>query len=287
MAWIESHQSLLGHPKTLAAQRLLETDRFKLIGHLHALWWWALDIADEEGVLPINCNEAVIAASAGWPIEQCHEFVEALTNAGKPGFVERHRGRYVLHDWAEYGGKLQRERREARERMARIRSERSRTNTSERSRPGTSERSRTNPEGSGVDKRTRRTVQNTTQDQEQDKEDEDARAVLPLVRAFERCFGRLLSPMEIENIKALEDEHPRDRIDYALREAAELHKTVVRYVQRVCERVRDGGGEATGKPQRSSGNSRDAEGRELTAAERNELERSGALGREPTFVLDP
>lgn len=58
---------------------------------------------------------------------------------------------------------------------------------------------------------------------------------LPVIRAFEHCFGRPLSPMEIEGIKALDEEHPRDRIDYALREAADLNKRSVRYIQRVCE----------------------------------------------------
>lgn len=73
--------------------------------------------------------------------------------------------------------------------------------------------------------------------------------VLPVVRAFEQCFGRLLSPMEIENIKALEEEHPRDRIDYALRETAALGKRSVRYVQRVCEtQAQNGDQRDAGKP---------------------------------------
>ena len=59
--------------------------------------------------------------------------------------------------------------------------------------------------------------------------------VVPVVRAFERSFGRLLSPTEIESIRHLDGEHPRDRIDYALREAAELNKRSVRYVQSICE----------------------------------------------------
>ena len=45
----------------------------------------------------------------------------------------------------------------------------------------------------------------------------------------------MLSPNEIESMKALEEEHPRERIDYALREASDLGKRSVRYVQRVCE----------------------------------------------------
>lgn len=43
MAWIESHQTLSRHRKTLRAAALLHVDRHKMIGHLHELWWWALD----------------------------------------------------------------------------------------------------------------------------------------------------------------------------------------------------------------------------------------------------
>ena len=61
--------------------------------------------------------------------------------------------------------------------------------------------------------------------------------------AFEQGFGRLLSPTEFELIKALEEEHPPERIEYALREAAALNKRSVRYVQRTCERIANEGGE--------------------------------------------
>jgi DNA replication protein DnaD len=59
--------------------------------------------------------------------------------------------------------------------------------------------------------------------------------VVPVVRAFERCFGRMLGPMEVELIHALDEEHPRERIDYALRESAALGKRSVRYIQTICE----------------------------------------------------
>lgn len=61
--------------------------------------------------------------------------------------------------------------------------------------------------------------------------------------AFEQSFGRLLSPTELELIKALEEEHPQERIEYALREAAALNKRSVRYVQRTCERIANDGGD--------------------------------------------
>jgi DnaD/phage-associated family protein len=63
-----------------------------------------------------------------------------------------------------------------------------------------------------------------------------------VVVVFEQGFGRLLTPTELELITALQEEHPRERIEYAVREAAALNKRSVRYVQRICER--DAGGES-------------------------------------------
>jgi hypothetical protein len=99
MAWIESHQTLLKHPKTLLLVGQLATDKYKVIGHLHAMWWWALDLADAEGNLPPGTSDAAIADGAGWPIEQAKAFVKALRSAG---FLEK-KG-YVLHDWPDYAG---------------------------------------------------------------------------------------------------------------------------------------------------------------------------------------
>lgn len=71
-----------------------------------------------------------------------------------------------------------------------------------------------------------------------------------VVMAFEQAFGRLLTPTELELVKALEEEHPKERIEYALREAAALHKTMVRYVQRTCERMANDGSDSDGADRR-------------------------------------
>ena len=62
-----------------------------------------------------------------------------------------------------------------------------------------------------------------------------------VVLGFERCFARLLSPTELELVKALQEEHPDERIEYALKESAALNKRSVRYVQRTCERLANEG----------------------------------------------
>lgn len=99
MAWIESHQSLLKHKKTLRVVSILRVDQFKLIGHLHALWWWALDNIGSDGYLD-DLSDFELASGAEWPGDPT-EFVAALTKAG---FIEEGpEGRY-LHDWHDYAG---------------------------------------------------------------------------------------------------------------------------------------------------------------------------------------
>ena len=105
MAWIESHQSLRNHPKTLKVCGILQIDRHKFLGHLHCLWWWALDIADTDGVLPAGCTATMIGEAAEVSRSRAGAFVAALSESG---FMEQRAAddRWVLHDWYDYAGKL-------------------------------------------------------------------------------------------------------------------------------------------------------------------------------------
>ena len=105
MAWIESHQSLARHRKTLRAAALLGISRPTLVGHLHFLWWWALDNLKEDGLLG-NLSSGELAAAAEWDGD-ADAFMDALVQAV---FIDRKPR--ALHDWPEYAGKLM-ERREA------------------------------------------------------------------------------------------------------------------------------------------------------------------------------
>lgn len=111
MAWIESHQSLLKHRKTMRMVVLLAVDRFKLIGHLHALWWWALDNVPMDGDLG-DLTDEEIAMGAEWDGDAA-AFAAALTAAG---FINVREDTRVLHDWYDYAGKLLGKRQRDRER---------------------------------------------------------------------------------------------------------------------------------------------------------------------------
>lgn len=118
MAWIESHQSLSRHRKTIRAAGRLSVDRHKLIGHLHELWWWALDNVDVDGCLG-DMDPFEVSMAAEWDGDP-EEFVTALVEAG---FLDRDGDELCLHDWYDYAGKLIENREVERERSRRRRAE--------------------------------------------------------------------------------------------------------------------------------------------------------------------
>lgn len=97
MAWIESHQALGRHPKTRKLARYLDVSRVTAVGHLHFLWWWCLDFAQDGDLTDYSDDE--IAEAAEW--EGTPElFVLGLEQCG---FLD---GDRRVHDWHDYAGKL-------------------------------------------------------------------------------------------------------------------------------------------------------------------------------------
>lgn len=106
MAWIESHQTLLNHPKTIRAARVLGIQRVHLVGHLHALWWWAMDYAPSGSLA--GFDPADIADAMQWEGD-ADALVDALVTCGigdGSGFLDADDGGYAIHDWDIYVGKL-------------------------------------------------------------------------------------------------------------------------------------------------------------------------------------
>lgn len=100
MAWIESHQEVGRHPKTKKLARLLGVSLPAAVGHLHYLWWWALDFA-QDGVLD-KYDAEDIADAMQWEGD-ADQLVEALLSSG---YIDDTDDGLVIHDWAEYAGKL-------------------------------------------------------------------------------------------------------------------------------------------------------------------------------------
>jgi len=116
MAWIELHQSVWTHRKTLMLGHALGLPPAYAAAHMMQLWCWALDNApdgDLSGLPP-----AVVAAGAGWAGDP-DLFVEA---AATVGYLDRDGDSLRIHDWHDYAGKLIERREQQRERMRQARS---------------------------------------------------------------------------------------------------------------------------------------------------------------------
>lgn len=103
MAWIESHQDLRTNPKAKRLARILDVPLPQAIGHLHMLWWWALDHAFDGNLGRVDPYD--LADAMGWEGDP-DKLVDALVDCGpsdRAGFIERAAsGHLVLHDWLEY-----------------------------------------------------------------------------------------------------------------------------------------------------------------------------------------
>lgn len=99
MAWLKSHQELANHPKLLRLARALDVNRAAAVGHLHLLWWWAIDYApsgDLSEVAPLEIAH-IMDFPAG-TAEAAQAMVESMV---KIGWLD---GGMRLHNWDERAG---------------------------------------------------------------------------------------------------------------------------------------------------------------------------------------
>jgi hypothetical protein len=119
MAYVESHQEIRNHPKTRRLFRALGIHRMQAVGHLHALWWWALDYAPDGDLSRFSADD--IADGCDWDGEP-ETFLQALTSSG---WIDD--GKLTLHDWDQYGGKYVKRQQQARARQQRYRAQQARS----------------------------------------------------------------------------------------------------------------------------------------------------------------
>ena len=115
MAWIELHQSVWTHKKTIMLAALLDIDEIYAAAHMSKLWTWALDNAQDGDLSGLPAR--VIAFGAGWKGD-ADEFVRA---AIKAGWLDETDEGLVIHDWYDYAGRLIEKREANRERMRKAR----------------------------------------------------------------------------------------------------------------------------------------------------------------------
>lgn len=129
MTWIKIDTALPAHRKVFALGDELRLSNPTVVGHLVALWGWALDNAPT-GVIT-GIRPRALAAAAQFDGDP-DDFLAALIAAG---FIDRVGDQLTIHDWQEYAGRLIEEReanaQRAREARARRRAERAAEETSQ------------------------------------------------------------------------------------------------------------------------------------------------------------
>ena len=117
MAWVEVHQSLWDHRKTLAVADALDLPELYAAAHMIALWTWTMDNAPN-GTFPVTVTSRIIARGAKWTGNP-DVFVQALMDAGFLEYTAS--GQVHVHNWEQYGGKLNAQRQANAERQKRHR----------------------------------------------------------------------------------------------------------------------------------------------------------------------
>lgn len=98
MAWIKSDQSLANHPKLILLARELGISKVQALGHLHLLWYWVLEYADDGELKYLD----LLPDACEWT-EDPNDFLNALI---KYEFIDKTGNKYHIHDWLDYSGAL-------------------------------------------------------------------------------------------------------------------------------------------------------------------------------------
>ena len=100
MAWIESHQEIGRHPKTLKLASEMNWSVREAVGALHLFWHWCVDYA-EDGDLS-NFDDSVLAIAVGLEPSEAKRFIDSMVSSG---YIERNPTLQV-HDWWDYIGRF-------------------------------------------------------------------------------------------------------------------------------------------------------------------------------------
>lgn len=105
MAWIRIEQSLVQNRKLYSLRSALRIDTAKAVGTLALLWLWAIDNARGGSLGRISDRQ--LAEICQFSPRRAAELREALVSSG---FLDPADGDLVIHDWDDFGGRLEKRR---------------------------------------------------------------------------------------------------------------------------------------------------------------------------------
>jgi hypothetical protein len=223
MAWIESHQELARHPKTKRFARLLGVSLPAAVGHLHFLWWWAMDYADDGSLSRFDAHD--IADACGWDGDS-KLIADSLREAG---FIDITKDGPVIHDWHEYAGRLVEKREQNRERK-----QKSRARHAPVTRPS-QENEGDGHGGHGATEPDLTVPKRTTTTTAHEESDIDPSEPQSMTEAHQKVFGTNIIPSLHSNflIPILQNLGERYAIELLLETGEAAGKPSLRYMQEV------------------------------------------------------
>jgi hypothetical protein len=96
MSWIESHQDLEGHPKTLLFCQKTGLSVDAAIGRLHRLWWWALKYAEDGDLSKYDPSQFLGGLNGTLTAETVYKIMKEVKFIDESG---------QIHDWLDYAGR--------------------------------------------------------------------------------------------------------------------------------------------------------------------------------------
>lgn len=99
MPWIEAHDTIPEHPKTLQLSAAMGWDVDVCIGKLFRLWWWCLKYAPDGDLR--RFNDAQLAAAMGVAMAQADQLKKAMVEAC---WLDR-KPYFRIHGWWDYVGR--------------------------------------------------------------------------------------------------------------------------------------------------------------------------------------
>lgn len=100
MSYIELHEHVWNHPKTIELSGRLQIRKTYAVAHLSRLWTWCIRYAENGCITDIS--PFILADAADWGGDP-ELFLRALIDSK---FVDQHPDGMFIHDWEDYAGKL-------------------------------------------------------------------------------------------------------------------------------------------------------------------------------------
>ena len=97
MAWIKSDQSLANHPKLILLAKELGVSKVQALGHLHLLWYWTLEYAEDGEIKYLD----LLADACEWS-EDPKTFINSLIKYPSKIKTIFHFGEYRIQDVKRY-----------------------------------------------------------------------------------------------------------------------------------------------------------------------------------------